>query len=471
MNMLPIRAFHLSALSVLVVGAAQSCKAQCTLSNWVGSSFGSWTSAENWNPQVTPSPNVRAKLGLTSTYSIVVSEGSSACGIDVFDGDVTLTPEEQTARLTTSSTLTGCFNSAVWVRGFDQAGTFRLASGMTLKTFGIQLGDDLTNGHMELQSGSSVILEGTAKKAAPYVQLSGHRCSAQTSNAQSTLTLRPSSSITGPIESNLNTGCFDPSHILIQGPNAVVNVGWVMVPGCAGGTSLKDTVIELQGGGKLKAQWYAEVWGHAFLHGSGTVETPLLTVWSSDDLFLNADAISGEVHPGSITGSGAGATLTVSGDYWQRQGIWPTFNGGKLVVDIAQTDPPLPSDLLLVTGNATISGTLEVRRIGGSIPVPGNRWTILQANSVSGTFQTVEFPSYAGCGAYHLIYCPTKIDVILASIAGDVNFDGVVNFTDLNIVLANLGAGGCGPDGDANFDNVVNFTDLNIVLANTGSSC
>lgn len=55
-------------------------------------------------------------------------------------------------------------------------------------------------------------------------------------------------------------------------------------------------------------------------------------------------------------------------------------------------------------------------------------------------------------------------------IPGDVDGDGTVGFTDLNLVLANFflsGAPGTIP-GDVNNDGVVDFTDLNIVLGNYG---
>jgi hypothetical protein len=54
---------------------------------------------------------------------------------------------------------------------------------------------------------------------------------------------------------------------------------------------------------------------------------------------------------------------------------------------------------------------------------------------------------------------------------GDTNGDNIVNFTDLNAVLAAFGESGEGLAGDVNGDGVVNFTDLNEVLANFGADC
>ncbi len=56
---------------------------------------------------------------------------------------------------------------------------------------------------------------------------------------------------------------------------------------------------------------------------------------------------------------------------------------------------------------------------------------------------------------------------------GDANFDGVVNFTDLTIVLSawlSSYPAGTGP-GDANGDGIVNFVDVTLVLSNWLNSC
>ncbi len=57
-----------------------------------------------------------------------------------------------------------------------------------------------------------------------------------------------------------------------------------------------------------------------------------------------------------------------------------------------------------------------------------------------------------------------------ARCAGDANYDGGVNFADLNFVLAQFGQPGNLP-GDVNGDGAVNFADLNIVLGAFGLPC
>jgi hypothetical protein len=56
---------------------------------------------------------------------------------------------------------------------------------------------------------------------------------------------------------------------------------------------------------------------------------------------------------------------------------------------------------------------------------------------------------------------------IMPAIYGDVNLDGVVNFSDLNKVLTNYNLTGMvWSQGDVNYNGVVNFSDLNKVLTN-----
>lgn len=57
------------------------------------------------------------------------------------------------------------------------------------------------------------------------------------------------------------------------------------------------------------------------------------------------------------------------------------------------------------------------------------------------------------------------------SCPGDANGDGVVDFTDLNLVLSDFGLVGPGLAGDLDADGDCDFTDLNIVLGAFGAPC
>lgn len=102
----------------------------------------------------------------------------------------------------------------------------------------------------------------------------------------------------------------------------------------------------------------------------------------------------------------------------------------------------------------------------------------IEHTSVLGSGSLSSFGRDAAGELYIIRYGGTVVKIVSNEqpLAGDVNGDRAVNFTDLNITLSNFGASG-GPTGvgnfpgDANGDGAVNFADLNIELSNFGLSC
>jgi endonuclease/exonuclease/phosphatase family metal-dependent hydrolase len=103
-----------------------------------------------------------------------------------------------------------------------------------------------------------------------------------------------------------------------------------------------------------------------------------------------------------------------------------------------------------------------------------------EVNSMGFVYYSQEDPSLSNGSTSATTFAsdhrPVVFDVLLeatpaTSCPGDTNGDNLVNFTDLNAVLADFGMNAAGLAGDVNGDGVVNFTDLNEVLANFGSGC
>jgi hypothetical protein len=67
--------------------------------------------------------------------------------------------------------------------------------------------------------------------------------------------------------------------------------------------------------------------------------------------------------------------------------------------------------------------------------------------------------------------CVKVFYAIAPPCAGDADGDGMVNITDLGIVLSQFGQFGFGLAGDVNNDGQVNITDVGIVLADFGAEC
>jgi outer membrane autotransporter protein len=109
---------------------------------------------------------------------------------------------------------------------------------------------------------------------------------------------------------------------------------------------------------------------------------------------------AGQVNPGGV---GAAGLLTINGNYTQ------TSTGG-LSIDLGGTQAG-KYDQLVVTGTATLAGTLNVNLIGGFIPSKGEDFHIMAFASESGTFSQVHFPSVAGIN-FALVYGLTGLDII-----------------------------------------------------------
>ncbi len=123
---------------------------------------------------------------------------------------------------------------------------------------------------------------------------------------------------------------------------------------------------------------------------------------------------------------------------------WVTVRNYTTESDNWRTD----SIVVAIGGDVEPSGTLRLRFIA----TDGGDASLIEAGVDALLVEALNCEDVANCD-------------------GDTNGDNIVNFTDLNAVLAAFGQTGMGNPADVNDDGVVNFTDLNIVLANFGASC
>jgi hypothetical protein len=160
-----------------------------------------------------------------------------------------------------------------------------------------------------------------------------------------------------------------------------------------------------------------------------------------DDSCESPTATAVETSVSVAAGQQAMLSVIAGGSFQNRQFQWQRFVGGAWisVTNVAGAYSGAQTDTL----------------------------TILNASAQSGGLYRCRITSYCGADASGNI-----ILTVTASCPGDTNGDGVVNFTDLNAVLAAFGQNVApGTGGDLNGDGVVNFTDLNAVLANFGDAC
>jgi len=113
---------------------------------------------------------------------------------------------------------------------------------------------------------------------------------------------------------------------------------------------------------------------------TGSVSVPANTSFvgtgTVDGNLMNA----GSVSPGTSPG-----TITLDGDYTQE-------STGTLEIEIGGTTPGTEYDQLIVTGTATMAGTLNVNLIAEFLPQLGDSFTILPYGTRSGGFTTINLP-------------------------------------------------------------------------------
>ncbi len=109
----------------------------------------------------------------------------------------------------------------------------------------------------------------------------------------------------------------------------------------------------------------------------------------------NGGTLGGTGTVGSVTVASGGAVspgttsvgrLSVSGNYTQNA-------GGILNIQLGGLTPATQFDQLAVTGQASISGTLNVTLVNGFTPAAGNTFQIITAGSTAGSFTTINPPA------------------------------------------------------------------------------
>jgi hypothetical protein len=151
------------------------------------------------------------------------------------------------------------------------------------------------------------------------------------------------------------------------------------------------TVVDLATGATINTSGgTVNVVAGAKLSGTGTI-------------LGNVNNSAGTVSPGASPG-----VLTITGNYVQGP-------SGTLDMQIGGLVPGTEYDQLLVSGTASLGGTLNATLIGPFVPPAGSTFTFVQAaGGVNGTFATINQPAGA---LFNTFYGPTTFEFIAAGIA------------------------------------------------------
>jgi uncharacterized repeat protein (TIGR01451 family) len=115
---------------------------------------------------------------------------------------------------------------------------------------------------------------------------------------------------------------------------------------------------------------------------------------------IAADVTNGAtIAPGTSPGA-----ITISGNYTQTA-------SGILDIELGGTTPISQYDQFLVTGSATLDGTLNATLFGGYLPNGGETYDVFTFASRSGDFATKNLATFPAGGSIEANYFPTKLQL------------------------------------------------------------
>jgi hypothetical protein len=163
------------------------------------------------------------------------------------------------------------------------------------------------------------------------------------------------------------------------------------------------------------------------------------------------------VNNGLVAPATRDGLFEVDGDYVQTA-------QGVLQIEIGGLRPVLGYDVLAVSGEALLNGVLRLECVEEFLPLVGDRFEILEAASVTGSFSQVEASGLQSGQRVEVSYGAqtVTVEVSPAPGSGDLNGDGLVNHEDLVTIIDDLG--GDSSTGDLNGDGLVGAMDAIILL-------
>jgi hypothetical protein len=198
----------------------------------------------------------------------------------------------------------------------------------------------------------------------------------------------------------------------VSGPGSLyTNVEYINVFGF----SNAPAALVVESGGVVAAE-SVDLFSYATLTGRGGI------------VVSDVNNVAGVVAPGSALGE-----LTIAGDYEQSA-------DGTLQIQLGGATAITEYDRLIVTGDATLAGMLDVTLLNGFAPTPSQSFDILNWGSRAGEFSSVTLPPLAQ-GLFwdrSRLYSDGILSIVTAP-PGDFNADGAVNAADYVVWRKNPG--------------------------------
>jgi hypothetical protein len=137
-------------------------------------------------------------------------------------------------------------------------------------------------------------------------------------------------------------------------------------------------------------------------------ESGSLSNTDSSEVYGDVVNSGGEVDPGGV---GAAGILTIDG----TSGSYTQLSGGSLNIDIGGTTAGSGYDQLNISGQAILSGTLNLNLIGGYTPNIGDSFIIVGYGTYLGNFQTITGLRFSSGKRFDVQYNSTSIVLTVVS--------------------------------------------------------
>jgi len=387
---------------------------------WTNAAGGTWSAGANWSSGTPPGPTDTAFITLGGTFVVTLDVNATLAGLVLGGASGTQTVTGTARTLTLNGPGTVGPNGVLSLSGGGVTGTGALANQGQATLLNVPVGVAVANAGVLRLQGTTALNGAVSNAVGAELRVEASSVNAQVTTAagwtnagtlllthggggggqSGTLTvngvlvnavgavLRSEAGVGGgprTLDATLdNRGLVDiQTALTLSRPSAAhVNSGVIDLAGAnltvtqSGATpSLTSIGTITVGAGRTLAVTGGTFTnsGAGVIHGAGTVDVATTT-------FANA----GLVGPGLSAG-----VLTVTGNY-------PQTASGTLAIELGGTTVGSQYDRLVVTGAATLAGTLNVTLIGGFTPAAGDQVTVLTFASRTGDFATVNLPALAG---------------------------------------------------------------------------
>ncbi len=291
----------------------------------------------------------------------------------------------------TGGTLTGNFTTTI-----NGSATFSKTSGGQLT---VQNGADLVL-NADAVSGGSVCLQDAGGGDPSLVinrQLQITAAADQTVFSCNGALNAPAILIGGPDGHLLRTGAGSNNVVTpLRVAGGTLSVAGGQTFNVVGGFEQTGGLTEIAAGGSFSGGIVAAISGGTFRVDGSYTGTPTFTgtgvLSGAGTVAGTVTNTSGTVRPGSSPG-----TLTVTGNFNQGP-------NGTLEVDIEGTTAGNGFDVLAVTGQANLNGTLKAVHGGGFDPALNDVFAFMTSGSRAGAFATLDAPTFLDGRAYLLDY-------------------------------------------------------------------